>query len=115
MKVIVCGGRDYQDFDRISKCLDLLHKKHGITLLIEGGANGADAHGAIWATNNCIPRCTFHANWQQLGAKAGPVRNSEMIKFGKPDCVVAFPGGSGTKNMVSKARKFGAKVWELTR
>jgi hypothetical protein len=28
-----------------------------------------------------------------------------MIQFGNPDCVLAFPGGTGTADMVQKATK----------
>lgn len=113
VKVIVCGGRDYQEYDNVIRCLDALHRKHGIDLIIEGGANGADAHAGIWAMNNKIPRCTFHANWDQHGRKAGPIRNSEMLTFMNPDCVVAFPGGKGTYDMVCQAKRAGVKVWEV--
>ena len=113
MKVIVCGGRDYQDYERICKALDALHKKHGIDLLIEGGANGADAHAGIWADNAGVPRCTLHANWKFHGAKAGPTRNGHMLEFMQPDCVVAFPGGAGTADMVRQAKAAGVNVWEV--
>jgi len=39
--------------------------------------------------------------WDELGKKAGPLRNQRMLDEGKPDLVVAFPGGGGTKDMVS--------------
>jgi hypothetical protein len=112
MNVLVCGGRDYQDWEFLCSCLDKLHKKHGVELIIEGGANGADSHAATWADKNLIPRMTFHANWANLGNRAGPVRNENMIKFGKPDCVVAFKGGKGTSGMIKLARNAGLKIWE---
>jgi hypothetical protein len=112
MKVLVCGGREYQEWDFLYSCLDKVHKKHGIELIIEGGANGADAHAATWADKNLIPRMTFHANWANLGNRAGPVRNKNMIKFGAPDCVVAFRGGKGTKGMIRLANQSDLNVWE---
>lgn len=36
-----------------------------------------------------------------------------MLKEGKPDLVIAFPGGNGTKDMVTKARKAGIEVIEV--
>jgi hypothetical protein len=113
MRVLVCGGRNYDDFEFICSCLDKLNLKHGIDLIIEGGARGADAHAAIWADKNKIPRCTFHANWKNLGNKAGPIRNKNMIEFGNPDCVVAFSGGVGTKGMIRLAKESNINVWEL--
>jgi len=35
-----------------------------------------------------------------------------MIDDGKPDGVVAFPGGTGTADMIRRAKKAGLKVWE---
>lgn len=113
MRILVCGGRDYDDYERVIQVMDAIHKKHGITLVIEGGARGADAHGGIWASNNGVPRCTFHANWDFHGKKAGSIRNQNMLELGTPDAVVAFPGGVGTADMVSRAKAAGVPVWEL--
>lgn len=113
LRVIVCGGRDYQDYDKVCSCLTALRDKHGIELIIEGGANGADAHAGIWADRNKIPRVTMRANWHHHGHKAGPIRNGNMIDLLSPDCVVAFPGGRGTEDMVRQAKLAGLKVWEV--
>lgn len=40
---------------------------------------------------------------------AGPMRNRQMLDE-KPDLVVAFAGGSGTRNMIDIARRAGVKV-----
>jgi ABC-type sugar transport system substrate-binding protein len=37
-----------------------------------------------------------------------------MLDEGKPDIVVAFPGGTGTADMVRRARKAGVVVIEVT-
>jgi UDP-N-acetylmuramoylalanine-D-glutamate ligase len=34
-----------------------------------------------------------------------------MLKEGRPDLVVAFPGGKGTANMVAQARAAGIRVF----
>jgi hypothetical protein len=47
--------------------------------------------------------------------KAGPLRNYQMLEEGKPDLVVAFPGGGGTKDMVRRAVKAGVSVHEVNR
>ena len=113
MRVLVCGGRDYDDYDTVIYCLDAVHNEYGVTLLVEGGANGADAHGGIWADNNQIPRCTMWANWTKQGRKAGPIRNQNMLDLLHPDCVVAFPGGKGTSNMIRLAEQSGVTVWRV--
>lgn len=113
MRILVCGGRDYADKDRVSAALDAVHRKHGITLLIEGGASGADACGLVWATNRRVPTKTIEANWAQYGRSAGPKRNQRMLDEGKPDAVVAFPGGRGTADMVRRAKMANIPVWEV--
>ena len=44
-------------------------------------------------------------DWKKYGKKAGPLRNQQMLEEGKPDLVVAFPGGNGTADMVRRAKK----------
>ena len=46
----------------------------------------------------------------RLGRKAGPIRNQRMLDEGKPDLVVAFPGGKGTNGMIDLARNAGVRV-----
>lgn len=47
---------------------------------------------------------------QKYGKSAGPIRNQTMLDDGKPDLVLAFPGGRGTADMVAKAEKHGIPV-----
>lgn len=113
MRVLVCGGRDYCDKDRAFDVLDKLHDEAGIDLLIEGGARGADRFGAWWADKRGVARERYEADWENLGSFAGPMRNTRMLNEGKPDVVIAFPGGRGTADMVKKARKAGVEVVEI--
>ena len=111
MRVLVCGGRDYSNISAVRHALCALHAKRGITLLIEGGALGADRLAREWAIASSVPHQTFNADWTAHGKAAGPMRNDRMIAEGKPDGVVAFPGGRGTSDMIGKARSAGVKVW----
>lgn len=112
MKVLVCGGRDFNDAMTLGSWLGGIHKQHGITLLIEGGARGADYMARKFAEWAGIPVKSFPADWSQ-GKSAGPVRNRQMLTEGKPDLVVAFPGGKGTADMVRQANAAGIKVLEI--
>lgn len=49
----------------------------------------------------------------RLGRAAGPMRNKQMLEEGKPDLVVAFPGGAGTENMVKQAKAAGIRVLRI--
>src|SRR5690348_9731855 len=110
MRVLVCGGRNYNDHVRVSAVLDKLHSEAGIDVLIEGGAYGADHCAGSWADDRAVTRETFQADWEALGTFAGPMRNKAMLDEGKPDLVIAFPGGRGTADMVRKARRAGVEV-----
>ena len=112
-RVLVCGGRDYADRARVFAVLDELHAKSPIGTIIEGGAKGADVLALAWAGRRDVEAVTVHAEWQRDGRKAGPLRNTKMLRAGRPDLVVAFPGGPGTADMVRQARKAGVEVLEV--
>lgn len=113
MKVVVCGGRDYTNAPLLFHTLDQLHAEHRFTDIVQGGAAGADALARKWAMIHPeIKRHVCRADWRKFGLKAGPIRNARMIEWG-PDLVIAFPGHSGTADMVKKARLFGIKVIEI--
>lgn len=111
MRVLVCGGRDYRNKAHVFAELDAVSP----TFLIEGGADGADAWAWQWAKRNLTPECrlSIQARWDQHGKAAGPMRNQRMIDEGKPDLVIAFPGGRGTADMVKRARAAGIEVREV--
>lgn len=114
MKVLVCGGRDYRDVHRVYHVLDLLVERRGpVASIVQGGAAGADMHAANWGWDHKIPVGTFNAKWKEYSKKAGAIRNQEMLDEGKPDLVIAFPGGANTTDMVKRARKAGVEVVEI--
>jgi len=122
MKILVCGGRDYKDKQKLFDCLSRMHDVGGdpwlmeITHLIHGGATGADSYASEWAmANTChdgtpIFVSVYHAQWDKHGRSAGSIRNQQMLDEGKPQMVVAFPGGIGTADMVSRAAAAGLPV-----
>jgi predicted Rossmann-fold nucleotide-binding protein len=112
MKVIVCGGRQYNNETRLYSILGKLHRERGVSLVIQGGAPGADTLAARWAMANDISTTTYAADWGKHGSRAGPIRNAAMMDE-MPDAVVAFPGGRGTADMVRRAKAAGVPVWEI--
>jgi len=104
VKVLVCGGRKFKDYEFLCGELDRLHGEIWMSLVIEGGALGADRLARDWANARGIPVVTFDADWKKHGLTAGPVRNRKMLAEGKPGLVVAFPGGSGTADMIRVAK-----------
>ena len=109
MRLLVTGGRDYQDFQALCTTLDQIHKETPVTLLIHGGARGADSLAGAWAAFRQVPVRVFPANWDLHGKAAGHIRNQQMLTEGHPDAYLAFPGGRGTQDMVQRCRKQGIK------
>jgi hypothetical protein len=129
MRVLVCGGRDYSNRDYIWNTLcDIDEQRGPITCVIHGCQTGADSEGMIWAQTCGRLHAPFEPDWydmsepcirrvrrngQEYNALAGPKRNTRMLVEGKPDLVVAFPGGKGTADMVRQARKAGVEVIKI--
>lgn len=112
MIVLVTGSRTMRDPDFLNSILDFFNNTQGISLLIEGGASGADRFAGEWAESRGVTYAVFPALWKAQGLSAGPVRNGAMIKFIKPDKVLAFvaDGSKGTKNMIKQALDKNLKV-----
>ena len=126
MRVLVCGGRDYSDMACVFETLDTLAASYSIDLIIHGKATGADQWADNWAVKNNVPVFALAANWLDLtavpaiirtrfdgshyNAAAGWQRNQRLLEEGKPNLVVAFPGGSGTADMVKRARAANVEV-----
>lgn len=122
MRVLICGGRDldssivwnWLEAHATEMCADALDRSSNvlITHVIQGGATGADSGAERWARASETPVTCFRADWQRYGRQAGPLRNAKMIAEGRPDAVIAFPGGKGTADLVRKARAAGLPVVE---
>ncbi len=96
--------------------LNKLQDEAGVDVIIEGGAPGADRMSREWARvghKHSADVETYEAEWDNFGTMAGPMCNKRMLDEGKPDLVLAFPGGRGTADMVRKARKAGVEVIEI--
>jgi hypothetical protein len=113
LKVLVCGGREFNDADFIFSELDRLHAQYCFRMLIEGAARGVDRIAGEWASARKIELVEFSADWAKDGRHAALIRNDRMLSDGKPDLVVAFPGGRGTWHTCSQAEKLGIPVTRL--
>jgi predicted Rossmann-fold nucleotide-binding protein len=133
MRILVCGGRDFGNlgqvmrqgtmsgpaFEKAKREYEFIHRKlnelarDGVDVVMTGGAAGVDIAAENWAAMNWIFCPVFKADWHAHGKAAGPIRNQKMIDEGKPDLVIAFPGGRGTADMVRRARVAKIKVIEI--
>lgn len=116
MRVLVCGGRDYSDASVLWGELDTLRQQapHDCMVVIQGGAHGADQMAREWCESRKVEYENYAADWKANGKAAGPIRNQRMIDEGKPDLVVAFPGGKGTADMVRRTTAAGVPVRTVT-
>jgi hypothetical protein len=106
LKIIVTGGRHYRNFNKVTKVLDELKP----TLIIQGGATGADSLALTYAIDRKIESKTYPADWTKHGRAAGPIRNREMLQENLDATVVAFEGGNGTRNCIKTAQLLGMQV-----
>lgn len=131
MRVLVCGGRDL--YASIVQAWLNLHAEQKLggrpSFVIEGGADGADHGARLWRKDLGLDGQTYPADWRDMKVKpcvlryrkdgsaynaaAGAIRNQKMLDEGKPDIILALPGGPGTMNMKSLARSAGVKVIEI--
>ena len=112
-RVLVCGGRDFSDRWLLTQTLDAYHARVGIATIIHGAARGADSLAAKWGEGIGVGLEPYPADWAKHGRSAGPKRNEQMLREGKPDVCIAFPGGRGTADMVRRCRTSGIEVIEV--
>lgn len=117
-RLLVCGGRNFND-SSLPERLNAWYVERPDIEIITGydphnkRFQGADELAFTWAVASGVPAFPFPARWQLYGRRAGPLRNQEMLDFGKPHAVLAAPGGGGTADMCSRALKAGLVVHEL--
>ena len=102
-KLIIAGGRDFTDMDKLERVLialaDVELADRSVSI-VSGMARGADALAYQFAHRHGITCYEFHAMWDRYGKKAGFMRNTQMGTFA--DGLLAFWDGqsSGTKHMI---------------
>tara|TARA_B100000214_G_scaffold100086_1_gene69745 strand:+ start:2446 stop:3102 length:657 start_codon:yes stop_codon:yes gene_type:complete len=114
VRVLVCGGRDYQDRDFMWNKLEqvMAHvdsNNEFIYSLAHGAAKGADSLAGEWAKEKDIEVEEYPADWHIHGRSAGMYRNKVMLNT-KPEYVIGFFGGVGTANMIRIAKEAGIKT-----
>lgn len=112
-KVIVAGGRDYNEYFQLRDSIDkeLAEIDTPITI-VAGGARGADTLAKLYAREKGYKYEEHLANWEEYGKSAGYKRNVDMAKSVKENgsgILVAFWDGKskGTSNMIDIANRAG--------
>lgn len=111
-KLIVAGGRDFDDYPLLYSSLDgLLSNKDKTQIeIVEGGARGADRLGCRYAMDRGLAHKRISADWDTHGKKAGIIRNIEMAEYA--DALAACWDGEskGTAHMIETMKKLGKPV-----
>ena len=115
--LIVCGGRNFCDALFEKDCIEQTIAKFKLqknnTVIMSGGARGADIIALEWAHANEWNAMRVPAKWNDMGKSAGMARNMEMLELavrmhaeGSEVIVLALPGGVGTSGMVAYTKRY---------
>lgn len=124
LRIIIAGSRNFNDFTLLEKSVEkirqdiIAEKSKSISrvCIVSGTARGADRLGELYAQKAGLHTYKFPADWDNLGKRAGYVRNEEMAKFAIKDgnygILISFWDGEskGTKHMIDLAQKHGLEV-----
>lgn len=107
MKVAVVGSRNFTDYNLVKETLDEIKD---ISLIVSGGARGADSLGERYAAEKGIPIKIFLPAWDVYGRSAGYRRNVQIVEAA--DIVIAFWDGlsRGTRHSINLAREKGKEL-----
>lgn len=110
MKLAVIGSRTFQDYEWLEQCLLKAFCVSDVEAVVSGGARGADALAVRFARKFGLPLEIVNADWETHGRKAGPLRNTEIVR--RSDAVAAFWDGRsrGTRDSIAKARMAGKRI-----
>ena len=122
MSILVTGSRGWPETTRalvsMHGVLRLVATQYGQTVVIQGGARGADTVAARAARALDLGLVTFPALWGRDGKSAGVRRNQRMLDVAKPALVLAFSddlaNSRGTKHMVDIALRARLPVFLYT-
>jgi len=114
VKVIIAGGRGFNDYDLLCRKADKILSRQSEIEIVSGAARGADKLGERYADERGYPIKRFPADWGTFGKKAGYMRNEDMAEYA--DALIAFWDGTskGTKHMIDIARNNDLKVRVIT-
>lgn len=105
-KVIVCGTREFEDYDFVKSKLDFFLKSLYNTKIeiVSGCTRGPDTLAIRYAEEKGYKVWRFPADWKHFGKSAGPVRNTMMADFAT-HCIAFWDREStGTYDMIKKAK-----------
>ena len=113
-RVIVAGGRHYNDYYALRKfCDKVLSRKIASgeeVVIVSGHCYGVDLMGERYARDRKLGCEIYEAEWSRYGPAAGPRRNRQMAE--RADALIAVWDGEsrGTGNMIAVAAEKGLQI-----
>lgn len=104
MKLLIAGGRDFNNLELMLHYLEGMYKLGEIDDSVElicGMARGADMLGHHIFSQANLPIHVFKPDWNGLGKRAGFVRNTEMGDVADLALIFWDQKSKGTKHMIS--------------
>ena len=111
MYLLVVGSRSFTNYDLMCSKLDMFLSNYKSITIVSGGADGADTLAKRYATDRKYKYIEFPAPWNDLGNKAGFIRNLFMHQFISQfqyrGCVAFWDGKSkGTAHNFELSKRF---------
>ena len=111
IKVIIAGGRNFEDFNKLCRVCDVFLQDQNKVEIVSGAYKGADLLGERYASERNYSINQFPADWRRYGKSAGLKRNAEMANYA--NILIAFWDGKskGTKHMMDTALEKGLRIF----
>jgi len=109
MRLLVCGGRHFDDSMLVERELSRVHERTPVSVLIHGGLPGLGVPAESWARRNGVRLIRYPANFS-IGKRGDFERDEFMLEDSRPDALLALPGGRRTREMCDHARRSGLPV-----
>lgn len=104
MRLLVCGGRHFDDPALVEAELTALHAERPIWVVIHGGLPLIGMPVESWARRNKVHVVRYPANFS-LGKRGDSLRDAFMLGDSRADMLLVFPGGRRTAELLREAER----------
>jgi len=108
MRVAVVGSHDFHDYSRLKHTLDNMEN---ISMLLSGGAKGADSLAEIYAREKNIELKRLVPDWSTYGRAAGMIRNKDIVAEAEQVWRSGMENPKERSTASSWPRKLGSPSW----
>ena len=112
-KVVVCGGRDFNNYDLLEQKLDffLANLEKDKVEILSGCAKGADTLAIRYAEKRGYKVYRFPPDWNHYPSDIAPLIRNTLMAQSASHCIAFWNKRStGTKDMIQKAKQEGLEI-----